>query len=617
MSGSSNVTSADSSDNETEFPASGLQAPLETIRAITKAVDEGVPHEENESVNGDPPRSVSPSGREISDRPQKRRKINHNRLNKGQHGPHYLDVVSKEIITEAEARELFDIFYRGCSTFLPVFDAQTDTFDALHMRSPFCVDCICMVAAKVKEGGGPESQIYRRCLEEVQAISSKTLFAPVVRQEVVQAMVLVAGWATDGGWLSGGHAVRMAYEIGMHKAWPRVLKRINSGRTLPSSQEERELVISSRVWFCLYLFEHQLSFGNGRPAILREDESIRDCRLLLQHPLSIEDDMRLVSTVELMIIRERLHNKLSPPTNPPSDEASLNILSAADEDFQKWYEVWDKTFSQKYEDATFYRQSLTIQRHFAELFHNATALRGIKGSEDVANISPGLMRIAKRAITTAQAGLTLSLRSPAYREGFKYAVHYTHVTATFAASFLIRLARLFPQECNLLQICAEVEELADVFSQIPAGRYAKTIRLMLRTAQKRRVLPSRKLPDPRLISPGNHDQRPIPRQNSSSASSTTTTPQQHVVPVPGGKYGPMHSSPNVIPSPTGGSGGMAFAQEGLDQYVPGFELNPDAEIPVWLSDANLGDLALSQYGLEAFLIPQQFDSQQALPAEIW
>lgn len=172
--------------------------------------------------------------------------------------------------------------------------------------------------------------------------------------------------------------------------------------------------------------------------------------------------MRLVSTVELMIIRERVHNKLSPPDNPPDDDACLAILSAADEDFQKWYEVWDKTFSQKYEDATFYRQSLTIQRHFAELFHNATALRGIKGAEDVATMPKGLMRIVKRSITVAQSGLSLSLRSPAYREGFQYgsfmttshastacsftlphvAVSYTHVTATFAASFLIRLARL-------------------------------------------------------------------------------------------------------------------------------------------------------------------------------
>jgi hypothetical protein len=75
------------------------------------------------------------------------------------------------------------------------------------------------------------SELYLKCLEEVQVISSATLFAPVVGCEAVQSMglsflefiqfpminilpllVLVSGWS-DNGWLSGGHAVRMAMEL--------------------------------------------------------------------------------------------------------------------------------------------------------------------------------------------------------------------------------------------------------------------------------------------------------------------------------------------------------------------------------------------------------------------
>lgn len=67
--------------------------------------------------------------------------------------------------------------------------------------------------------------------------------------------------------------------------------------------------------------------------------------------------------------------------------------------------------------------------------------------------------VAQRAIKLARRGLDNCIRSVTYREGLKYgmffsafprlriltdpaAVHFTHVTATFAASFLIRLARL-------------------------------------------------------------------------------------------------------------------------------------------------------------------------------
>lgn len=67
--------------------------------------------------------------------------------------------------------------------------------------------------------------------------------------------------------------------------------------------------------------------------------------------------------------------------------------------------------------------------------------------------------LALKSIVIAQQGLDITVNSPAYREGMKYgkfrfyrelvkshtfyeAVHYTHATATFAASFLLRLARL-------------------------------------------------------------------------------------------------------------------------------------------------------------------------------
>lgn len=87
----------------------------------------------------------------------------------------------------------------------PVFDSNTDTYDALHDRSPFAVDCICMVAARVRDGGGvfrryipttsadilitgKPSEVHTKCLEEVQSMSRATLFSPVTGAEAVQAM---------------------------------------------------------------------------------------------------------------------------------------------------------------------------------------------------------------------------------------------------------------------------------------------------------------------------------------------------------------------------------------------------------------------------------------------
>lgn len=94
-----------------------------------------------------------------------------------------------------------------------------------------------------------------------------------------------------------------------------------------------------------------MSYGTGRPAILKDDESIWHCRMLLQHPLSIEDDMRLVSMVELMAIRERVANSLSPYFDQPVNDRTFAVLQEADVEFRNWYATWDVAFSQKYEDA--------------------------------------------------------------------------------------------------------------------------------------------------------------------------------------------------------------------------------------------------------------------------
>jgi hypothetical protein len=108
--------------------------------------------------------------------------------------------------------------------------------------------------------------------------------------------------------------------------------------------------------------QNRMSYGTGRPAILKDDESIWQCRFLLRHPLAVEDDMRLVSMVELMAIRERITNHLSPYAHGPVDERTFEILRSAYAEFKHWYQTWDQAFSQKYEDAgmLFYQRQRTF-----------------------------------------------------------------------------------------------------------------------------------------------------------------------------------------------------------------------------------------------------------------
>ena len=147
--------------------------------------------------------------------------------------------------------------------------------------------------------------------------------------------------------------------------------------------------------------------------------------------------MRLVSMVELMAIRERITNHLSPFAHGPVDERTFDILRSASAEFKHWYQTWDQAFSQKYEDAgtlfdqcrrtfnspsfsAFYRQSLQIQQLHAELYHSATALRGINGPEDARKMPASQREFAIKSIQIARQGLDLTVQSDSYREGMKY-----------------------------------------------------------------------------------------------------------------------------------------------------------------------------------------------------
>jgi hypothetical protein len=163
------------------------------------------------------------------------------------------NVVEKGLVSDAEARELHHIFFSGCHLFIPLFDPSYDTYESLKERSPWCFDAVLAVASKVRGGNGPPSSTYYRCLEEARAIARSTLFGPVLRKEAVQAMLLLAAWST-GGWLPAGHALRMALDSGLHLA---LEKLADPGAKRRSEEEERHLVVSARIWLCLYWFDHQ------------------------------------------------------------------------------------------------------------------------------------------------------------------------------------------------------------------------------------------------------------------------------------------------------------------------------------------------------------------------
>ncbi|KAF5393330.1 hypothetical protein D9757_000582 [Collybiopsis confluens] len=449
------LPTAASSEDESEdtLPRATLNAPIEALQGLANAAAEAA------AV----PSTSAP-------RVKKRKRAEPIPRNAFPH------VVDKGLVADSEARELYNIFFAGCHLFIPVFDPSYDTYESLMERTPWTFDAILAVAGKIRSGNGPLSPTFYKCLEEAQGIARSSLFGPVVRKEAVQGMLLLAAWSTNG-WLPSGHAMRMALDLGLHRALEKLADDAGKQRT---QDEERDLVVSARIWLCLYWFDHQMSLGTGRPIVLRDENSIRHCRLLLSHSMASPTDVRLISQVELIAQKTQIYETLA-PMNGQVNHNTLAFIRRATVALEKWYTECDELHRQTMDENSLLRKILAGELHYAKLWLVCVALRGVSWDK-----MPFEQReLAFQAKDAASSCLDIFLSSPEYRAALRYAVHDSLVTAAFSGLFLLKMASLFPAELDLGLITVQVEQLSQLLSDVAAERYALTLRIMLANLRRK------------------------------------------------------------------------------------------------------------------------------------
>ncbi|KDN36432.1 hypothetical protein RSAG8_10824, partial [Rhizoctonia solani AG-8 WAC10335] len=402
------------------------------------------------------------------------------------------DAIEKGIVSEEEAMELHQIYFTGCYRVLAVFNKSFDTLASLRARSPFLLNCILMTASKARDGGGPPSQTQMALVRECSCMAKEYLFGPLKSVEIVQGLLLIAGWSHSTGptgWLAPGHAIRYAVELGLHKALPRLARRQNVPGTDRTNDTERALVVAARTWCGLYVFEYQISFGTGRPAMMKGDKSLIRARdILLKHPLAIPTDARLVSTCELMTLQSKIHDRLGPLDEPVNEDRVIETLAQSIIDLDAWLAEWtgimgDLGLSTR--DVEFFHSSAQIQLLYAHLFHHCIALRNIHTIADTKALRPEMKNVALRAIEYAQSAIRVCIENVEYRFGLRYAISYSHTCAAFAGAFLLRLTRLFPQDLDVHAMIVMVDQLAHLLDEAPAGRFARSLFQMIQVSQAR------------------------------------------------------------------------------------------------------------------------------------
>ncbi|KDE05834.1 hypothetical protein MVLG_03778 [Microbotryum lychnidis-dioicae p1A1 Lamole] len=390
------------------------------------------------------------------------------------------DIIDKGVLDEIMARDLHAVYFSGSHRVLACFDPRYDTYDSIRKRSPFLLAAICAVGSRVQDGGGAISPLSIRLRAEVEYLAKETLFHKVEGLEMIQAMVVTSGWSSEG-FLSGGLALRMAVELDVHKVFRRLAAR-RAQHADPN--EERSLVAAARLYASLFVLDFQTSIGAGRPPMLRaeQEHSLTMFRtLLLDHPLSVKTDARVVSTAEMLMHQARITDALR-EQDPNKGDAALDMLLKGRSDLEGWYNEWCEIMRQRHPEEPFYRLSLDIQLQFATLFTSTIVLRGC---QSFSRLTPAMLRVITMAVHSAFQVVRICTEEDAYVHGLRFAVDYTVSVVAFAGAFLLRFARLVPAVVDMQRCIDVVDRFASILLGTPYPRFAPPLQKMLTQARTR------------------------------------------------------------------------------------------------------------------------------------
>lgn len=199
------------------------------------------------------------------------------------------DFITRGVVSESDAKFLFD-HYRDhinpilCDGILCLHKSLRDA----RQSSSLLVAVVLTVAALHVPNREPT---LHATYNAFVSLMRGTCLLRSQNLDDIRGLCIGAFYLTSLSWALCSRAVRVATEMNLHKS---------------SLQFAREGSVDShervRLWYVLYVCDHQFALAYGRPPLMHEDAAIRNADKLLRSSLSSPGDGKLVSQVRLFRI---------------------------------------------------------------------------------------------------------------------------------------------------------------------------------------------------------------------------------------------------------------------------------------------------------------------------
>ncbi|KAG9255299.1 putative C6 transcription factor [Emericellopsis atlantica] len=346
------------------------------------------------------------------------------------------DLISQGVLSLAEAEFLFNHYRDHINPLLwdGILCSHT-TLTAARQSSSLLVTVVLTVAAL--HVPNREQSLHATYGAFVSLMRGSCLLR-CHNLDIIRALCIGSFYLTSLSWALCSRAVRVATEMNLHKS---------SLRFARGCQESYERV---RLWYVLYVCDHQFALAYGRPPLMHEDAAIRNAEKLLSSGLSSKGDHGLIAQVKLFRI-------LSSGYFMYGCDPDLEL---ADQDFERLQRFnisvdhWRLEHSPtKDKEADAKASSIpskanTLYYHLARFQLNAVSLRNISAREvakDEPNLDMNLDRqeASNIAITSAMSTARLIADDEDLQRALIGLPIFTHAMVAVCANFLLKMAVVF------------------------------------------------------------------------------------------------------------------------------------------------------------------------------
>ncbi|KAF4826657.1 Transcriptional activator of proteases prtT [Colletotrichum tropicale] len=385
------------------------------------------------------------------------------------------DFISRGVIAEAEAEELYEIFHTSLNHYLWVGLEQTHPSFISVRRSSELLTATILAVTALHIPTSAAAATFDICYKEFLSLISSSMFSRYHSIDDVRGLCIAAFWMSEVSWKLSGHAIRIATELNIHQSFTAAL------------DGNKEHFLRARLWYMLYVCDHHFSIAYGRPPMIAESIQIREHELFLASPFSNALDARILSQVNLMQILTRVYDRfaerklpalneirgrfgsvrepvigLTSGTNSFSqgradatDQSSSNDPSTAmlvESDFEalrmfnleidQWRMRWHARQTRNFCIGSFPPLGIILYSYFAKLQINSLAVRGISlaGSSQDQFLSTERKEFANLAVSAAVSIITFVLEEDDMRRALVGTPLYVHTMIAFASVFLMKVA---------------------------------------------------------------------------------------------------------------------------------------------------------------------------------